>query len=52
MSVIDNFLHFDDRKTINISISELKGIGNALTRIADELEKSNNYTGKHLKEDD
>lgn len=48
MSIMDNWLHFPD-KILEIKIYGMSGTEKALNRIADELEKSNNYTGKHKK---
>lgn len=45
MDNINNWIYFDKR--YSLKIEGLQEIGNALTRIADELEKSNNYTIQH-----
>lgn len=50
MSRTDNFIHQSD-ENFKIKIFGLEGIERALNRIANELEKSNNQTGKHYKED-
>lgn len=47
MSMIDNYLHFN-HGSLEIRISGLEGVVKALNRIADELKKSNNQTGKHF----
>ena len=43
----ENYLHFSNG-TLNIEIKGLDYIGKALMKIADELEKSNKYNGKHF----
>ena len=42
----NNWIYFD--KNHPLQITGLQQIANALTRIADELEKTNKYTGKHF----
>lgn len=42
----NNWIYFD--KKYPLEITGLQEIANALTRIADELEKSNNHIGKHF----
>lgn len=46
MDNVNNWIHFDEKHSLKIE--GLQEIGNALTRIADELEKSNKHTGKHF----
>ena len=41
----------DKDNNLIIEIDGIKEIGKALNRIADELEKANNYNGKHQKGD-
>lgn len=45
----NNWIYFDKKPPLQIT--DLQQIANALTRIADELEKSNNYNGKHFAND-
>jgi len=42
-------IYVGDNNTLKIEIDGIREIGKTLNRIADELEKANNYNGKHTK---